>query len=336
MDPSLYHAIYEAEERHWWFVGRRAILDALLARALARRAPVAHPEPSPPRAWHRRLRRPGRSGGRRTPRGLRGRPAAACPRRGLRTGGMLPLLSRYGQVTGLDSEPLALDYCRRRGFHDVHLQADFEARPVFDLVTLFDVLEHVDDEPGFLAHAARCLKPGGRLAVTVPAFRFLWSGHDDLNQHRRRYTRRCLVDLLERCGFEVERSSYFNTLLFPAAMFRPLFRRGGPGRGGARFPETAPFRRRPRAGRRPGPGGRAPRGPCREEILRPLRTGLLDAPLARSSVRSASPEGIRPALRGVALRGGPVAGRRADRGRGIRRGPGPRRHSGSRGAGGRP
>lgn len=264
MDPSLYRAFYEAEERHWWFVGRRAVIDGFLARSL------------------------GAAAGAPAGRGGVGEGAPGAPRRildvGCGTGGMLPLLARYGQVTGVDSEPLALDYCRRRGFSDVHLQVDFEPRPVFDLVTLFDVLEHVGDEPAFLEQVARNLGPDGRLAVTVPAFRFLWSGHDDLNQHRRRYTRGMLVGLLARCGFQVSRASYFNTLLFPAALVRPLGRRrpGPPPAGGrASAPENTGRRGAPaEPGDAGGLGDANGLDRAREEILRPLRPGPLDAPLA--------------------------------------------------------
>lgn len=192
MDPSLYHAFYELEERHWWFVGRRAIVDSLLSDHLGN---------------------------------------ASRERRildvGCGTGGMLPILSKYGRVTGIDSEPLALDYCRKRGITDVHPQDSFRAGAEYDVVTLFDVLEHVPGEAGFLAKIDSYLKPGGLLVVTVPAFEFLWSRHDDLNRHQRRYTRRALVNVLEKAGFEVERSSYFNTLLFPGAAAVRLLSGGG-------------------------------------------------------------------------------------------------------------
>jgi SAM-dependent methyltransferase len=186
MDPSLYHAFYDLEEQHWWFVGRRRIVDSLLKARLGTKDSTGGAE--------RRILDVG------------------CG-----TGGMLPILSKYGRVTGIDSEPLALDYCRKRGITDVHLQESFQAGAEYDVVTLFDVLEHVPDEEGFLATVRGYLKPGGILMVTVPAFQFLWSRHDDLNRHQRRYTKRALIEVLEKSGFEVERSSYFNTLLFPGA-----------------------------------------------------------------------------------------------------------------------
>lgn len=84
----------------------------------------------------------------------------------------------------------------------------------FDLVTLFDVLEHFEDDGAALAIYER-LNSGGYVVLTVPAFRFLWSEHDDLAHHQRRYTKRELQDTLEKAGFRIVRLSYFNFFLFP-------------------------------------------------------------------------------------------------------------------------
>lgn len=188
MDASLYHKFYEVEDRHWWFAGRRAIVAGELARRLA------------PGAGERRILDVG------------------CG-----TGGMLPILAPYGRVSGIDMEPLALDYCRKRGFDDVALQQGYAPAQPFDIITLFDVLEHVPDEAGFLRLLSGWLKPGGLLVVTVPAFQWLWSRHDDLNHHQRRYRRSQLIGALTGNGFRVERASYFNFLLFPVVAVTRLF-----------------------------------------------------------------------------------------------------------------
>ncbi|MDZ4803835.1 MAG: class I SAM-dependent methyltransferase [Candidatus Eisenbacteria bacterium] len=222
MDPSLYHRFFEVEDQHWWFVGRRAVVEALLTGA---------------------LRPPG---------------SADATRRildiGCGTGGMMPLLSRFGTVTGIDSEPLALDYCRRRGFRDVHLQEGFTAPAPYDLVTLFDVLEHVPDEAGFLEWIRGLLRHDGRLILTVPAFPFLWSRHDELNHHQRRYRRVTLEASLQRGGFVIDRMTYFNFWLFPAAVATRLL-----------------------GGRKAGTGGDPARDA--EDILKPLQIGPLNGPL---------------------------------------------------------
>ncbi|TPW14924.1 MAG: hypothetical protein FD129_996 [bacterium] len=238
MDPSLYHRFFEVEDRHWWFVGRRAVVGALLGQVL---------------------------GGTDT---VLGTPDRASPTRrildvGCGTGGMLPLLSRFGRVTGVDSEPLALDYCRRRGFEDVHLQEGFIASTPFDLITLFDVLEHVPDDVGFLAWLKSLMAPDGRLVLTVPAFPFLWSRHDELNHHQRRYRRPDLKSTLEKGGFRVERLTYFNFWLFPAA----LVTRAGGGKAGV--------------GRRDDVRVRTDHAADAEEILKPLRIGTTNPLLTR-------------------------------------------------------
>jgi SAM-dependent methyltransferase len=113
-------------------------------------------------------------------------------------------------------------------------QADATAIPfgdsVFDAVFLFDVLEHVDEESKALAEIRRVLRPEGKLLVTVPAFMFLFGLQDEVSEHKRRYRRKPLVNLLRRSGFQVDYASYFNTLLFPPIAAVRIFRRV--------FPET--------------------------------------------------------------------------------------------------
>jgi SAM-dependent methyltransferase len=115
-------------------------------------------------------------------------------------------------------------------------QADATAIPfgdeVFDAAFIFDVLEHVDDEAKALSEIRRVLRPGGKLLVTVPAFMFLYGLQDEVSEHKRRYRKRPLEDLLRRSGFQVEYASYFNTLLFPpivaVRVFAASFRRRAP------------------------------------------------------------------------------------------------------------
>ena len=85
----------------------------------------------------------------------------------------------------------------------------------FDAITMLDVLEHIEDDVGSLATIERLLRPGGTFLCTVPAFAFLWSGHDDDAQHKRRYTRPELRAKLEGAGLRVRKISYYNTFLFP-------------------------------------------------------------------------------------------------------------------------
>ncbi len=132
-------------------------------------------------------------------------------------GNMAHHLSHYGHVIGLDynSRPLAvtaqrgLEACQ--GFGDILPFADGS----FDVVALLDTVEHIADEFGVINECSRVLKPGGKLIVTVPAFMWLWSYNDDINNHERRYTVDELRQKLELCGLTVSRSTYTSFFLFP-------------------------------------------------------------------------------------------------------------------------
>jgi SAM-dependent methyltransferase len=88
----------------------------------------------------------------------------------------------------------------------------------FDLAVTLDVIEHLEDDLGALRELRRTVAPGGSLLVTVPAYPWLWSGHDEINHHYRRYTRRSLQHVAEQAGWEQVRTTYFNSLLLPAAI----------------------------------------------------------------------------------------------------------------------
>lgn len=184
MDPA-YAAVHAEEDRaHWWFLGRRAVILA----EMARRPPAG-----------------------------RGRLVEL----GCGSGGMLEALGRFGTAIGVETDPVLRARARERGL-DVRAGALPDAIPLengrWDAVCLFDVLEHVDEEANALAACRRLLAPGGRLFVTVPAYAWLWSRHDELLGHRRRYTAGRLRRAAEEAGFAVERLTYFNTLLAPAIM----------------------------------------------------------------------------------------------------------------------
>lgn len=186
MDDALYSHFYAIEERHWWFRGRRAVIEALLAKASL-------------------------------PGGARILDAGAG------TGRNLERYARLGRAEGVEPSQIGVDFCRERGL-DVRL-GRLETLPFedgrFDLVCATDVLEHIPDDGAALRELRRAARPGGWLVATVPAYGWLWSHHDDSHHHVRRYTRRTLVAVAREAAWEPAFASYFNTaLLAPIAAVR--------------------------------------------------------------------------------------------------------------------
>ena len=134
---------------------------------------------------------------------------------------MLPCLAPLGEAIGVDLPLEALAAARARGYRAV-VAGDALRLPFrdggFDAVCLFDTLEHCDDDAAVLAECARCLRRGGTLLVTGPAYPFLYAQNDRVAHHRRRYTLRTLRVLLTRAGLRVVRGTYVNSLLFPAIL----------------------------------------------------------------------------------------------------------------------
>ena len=185
MDRAVYSRMAEQEQTHWWFAGRREIIAALIQREA----------------------------------GLP--PDARILEAGCGTGGNLAMLGRLGKLEGFEFDPEARRLAETHGF-SVSFGAlpDRVAEPdnAYDLVGLFDVLEHIEDDVGSLRSLGRKLNPTGTLLVTVPAMPWLWSSHDETHHHFRRYTRASLNRAIRAAGLEPVKVGYFNTLLFPLAV----------------------------------------------------------------------------------------------------------------------
>jgi SAM-dependent methyltransferase len=198
MDDFVYDELAGVERTHWWFQGRRRILVDVLRRRL----PAA---------------------------GADTRPIVDI---GCGTGEMLDMVREFGGVTGLDASPIAVGYCQARFGDAVDVRLGRIPDDVPDgaaVITAFDVVEHLQEDEKALTGICERLAPGGVFVCTVPAFPFLWSGHDEVHHHHRRYTRRILRRRLEDAGFVVERLTFFNTFLFPAAAAVRLLHRVLPG-----------------------------------------------------------------------------------------------------------
>jgi len=182
MEQQLYENTYRSEQSHWWFVGRRTLIFDQIDRV-----------------YH-------------------GHTDLEILDVGCGTGLNMKYLAQYGQVTGADLSSTALNFCRVRG-HTRLIKAPIEGLPfpdnTFDLVTALDIIEHLDDDLAGLREIRRVLKPGGRVFILVPAYKFLWSLQDEISSHRRRYITRQLRAVIEGSGLAVERMTYANTLLFP-------------------------------------------------------------------------------------------------------------------------
>lgn len=133
-------------------------------------------------------------------------------------GNMIHHLARYGRVRGIDIDPRPVAMARARGY-DVQQGDPSHGTPFpdvsFDLVSALDVIEHVEDDQALLREAHRLLRPKGILAITTPAYAWLWSHNDELNAHVRRYSRRELKEKVERAGFTIRRLSFGFCLVFP-------------------------------------------------------------------------------------------------------------------------
>ena len=197
MMRHTYPILYRVEESHWWYRGRRRIIASFVKEIC-------------------------RNFSDRRPRIL----DVGCG-----TGANLMLLSQFGDTEGVDVSPDALEFCRQRGLNNVRL-GEAEKLPYedarFDLVTALDVVEHIDDDVAGLREFRRVLKPDGRILLFVPTFMFLWGVQDDVSHHRRRYRMPELRRVVEKAGFEVERTTYANITFFaPILLVRKLMKLTG-------------------------------------------------------------------------------------------------------------
>ena len=207
MVTSEFEAMLAHDEGHWWYRGRRQVLRSTLDRL---------PIPAEARLLD-----------------------AGCG-----SGRTLDELARYGRVSGVDVNPDAVRCARGRGHADVRVgrieRLDF-SDAAFDVVTCMDVIEHTGDDFGSLRELRRVTRPGGTIVLTVPAHPLLWSTHDEVNLHYRRYTRRALTRLAARTGMELLSDTYFNGLLLaPAAAVRWTQRVRRPGAQRSDLDRTPP------------------------------------------------------------------------------------------------
>jgi SAM-dependent methyltransferase len=199
MEDAYERVTLAVEEAHWWYRGRRRVLRvALDSLDLPRDARLLD---------------------------------AGCG-----SGRNMVELRDFGAVSGLEPSAQSAAAAEARAIGPV-AAAPIEAMPFgdasFDAATSLDVIEHIDDDRAALRELRRVVRPGGFLVLTVPAYQWLWSDHDERNQHRRRYSRSTLVSAARNAGWSPVWTSYFNALLLPVAVAARLVervRRPAPGR----------------------------------------------------------------------------------------------------------
>lgn len=183
MNIDMYRLFFQVQKKHWWFVTRKKIVLDSINRYLNKEVLINILDI------------------------------------GCGSGVMLTALEKLGHTFGLDMSDEAISFSKEifngkveKGFlpNQIPYEENF-----FNLITALDVIEHIDQDVDSLKAICSLLVPEGKAIITVPAYMFLWSKFDEVNEHKRRYTLTELNEKLVLAGFTVEKISYYNTLLFP-------------------------------------------------------------------------------------------------------------------------
>ena len=196
MEEKIYDATNTMDDTHWWFIGRRKIIKTILNKYIER---------------------------------IDSLPLDILEI-GSGTGGNLIILNNYGNVTGVEMSSTAIEFSKKRIGNNSNItiyQSDnidwlLSENKRYDIICLFDVLEHIENDGDFLNSLKQLLNVNGKIVLTVPAYNFLWSNHDTSHHHFRRYRACSLKQIYSKFDFTIEKLSYFNTLLFPLAVIDRL------------------------------------------------------------------------------------------------------------------
>ncbi len=189
MHEIVYHTNYKLEDSYWWFIARNNIILNLINKLCYINMDEFIID------------------------------------YGCGTGGFTKKLSSLYNVIGIDNSTIALDYCRKRGLNNVMITTlnDFDKTKYnIKAITMLDVIEHIEDDNDIVSSAYNLLPQGGYLIASVPAFQWLWSNHDILHMHYRRYNLKTIKNNFIKQGFNILYASYFNSILFLPALLRRL------------------------------------------------------------------------------------------------------------------
>lgn len=191
MTEKDYQELSALEEKYWWHIGRRFFLNKLIKKYFS----VSSKD-------------------------------STILDFGCGMGGNYDFLSKYGKVVGIDNSKTSIDYCKKMN-QQVELfngtRIPFWEKSI-NMITAFDVLEHIYDDDAIIKEYGRILNSGGKAIITVPAYKFLWSDHDEALGHYRRYTASNLRNKFESNGFKTLKISYVISFLFPSIMIYRFYR----------------------------------------------------------------------------------------------------------------
>lgn len=186
MERAAYREMADLDQSHWWYRGRREVLAGLIRRVAA-----------PPAD-------------------------ARILEIGCGTGHNLEMLRQFGSIDAVELDDESRAIAERRLGRDIICARlpELEGIPDrhYDLIATLDVIEHIDDDKTAVSAIAGKLKPGGKFVMTVPAHPWMWSAHDTVNHHKRRYSKAALKRLIEASPLKLDKIGYFNSLLFPLAV----------------------------------------------------------------------------------------------------------------------
>ncbi len=189
MQEIIYHTNFEIENSYFWFLSRNEIIQEIIATSTNLS------------------------------------PFDNVIDIGCGTGGFASVIASDFNVCCLDMEPIALDYCRRRGLEDRFLGTASDMINTgrkFKAAFMLDVIEHIEDDRAVARDVFNLLEPGGWFIAAVPAYGWMWTAHDEMHMHHRRYDMKSFLPLFENAGFEIKYKTYFNTFLCPLAIAKRM------------------------------------------------------------------------------------------------------------------